>query len=219
MVQARQVLMQNSVGRKIVMAVTGAIMVFYVLAHMTGNLLVFAGPEDLNAYGEFIQEGTHGLVWLLRIGMLGVLVAHVWAMVGVVRSQQTARSSRYQFSRKNQRTNYAALTMRFGGPVILLYLIYHLAHLTVGNAHPNFIRGDVYHNLTVGLSDPVVAGVYIAAQVALLLHLFHGIRSGLKTVGLPSRWDFWGDALAAVISVVVFAGNMSIVLAIQLGFL
>ncbi|MEN0060960.1 MAG: succinate dehydrogenase cytochrome b subunit [Myxococcota bacterium] len=218
MVQTRQVLIQNSVGKKIVMAVTGAMMVGFVFFHMIGNLLVFQGSKAINDYGWLIQEGTHGAVWAVRAVMLGALVAHVWAMVGVTRSHISARATRYQGGRKNQRTNYAAITMRYGGPVLLLYVVYHLLHFTTGHVHENFIRGDVYHNLVVGLQNPVNAGIYEVAQVALGLHLFHGISSALQTLGLPVRYESWSKGLALTIAVIVFAGNTAIVSAIFFGF-
>jgi len=215
-VRTRQALIQRTVGKKIVMAVTGAMMVLFVVAHMVGNLLVFQGAEAINDYGWLLQEGTHGLIWVVRIIMLGALVGHVWAMFGVVGSQQAARSVAYQAGRKNNRTNYAAITMRFGGPVLLLYIIYHLLHFTTGHVHHDFVRGDVYHNLVSGLSNPAIAGVYMVAMVALGLHLYHGIWSGLKTLGLPSEWDGAGKGLALGTALLVFTGNTAIVTYIQL---
>lgn len=216
MVRAQQALIQNTVGKKIVMAVTGALMVIFVVLHMVGNTLVFQGAEALNGYGWLLQEGTHGAIWILRIVMLAALVLHVWAMLGVVGSQQSARKTAYQFARKNQMTNYAALTMRFGGPVLLLFIVYHLLHFTTGHVHQDFVRGDVYHNLVVGLSNPLLAGVYVAAQLALGLHLFHGIASGLQTLGLPQRYDGWRRGSALVTALVVVGGNLAIVTYVQL---
>ncbi|MEM6929543.1 MAG: succinate dehydrogenase cytochrome b subunit [Myxococcota bacterium] len=216
MVQTRQALIQNTVGKKIIMAVTGALMVIFVIAHMVGNTLVFQGAKAINDYGWLLQEGTHGAVWGLRAVMLAAVVLHVWAMVGIVGSQQSARSSRYQYTRKNQATNYAAITMKFGGPVLLLFIVYHLLHFTTGHVHSDFIRGDVYHNLVTGLSNPLLAGVYLVAQAALGLHLYHGIASGLQTLGLPLRYDRLRRAGALATALIVVGGNTAIVTYVQL---
>ncbi len=198
------------------MAVTGAVMVAFVFFHMVGNTLIFQGAEAINDYGWLLQEGTHGAVWVVRAVLLAAVGLHVWAMFGVVGSQQAARSSRYQFPRKNQATTYAGVTMKFGGPVILLFLVYHLLHLTTGHLHEDFVRGDVYHNLMSGLANPVIAGVYVVAQLALGLHLYHGIASGLQTVGLPMRYDRLRRGGALATALVVVGGNLAIVTYIQL---
>lgn len=218
MVQTRQALIQNSVGKKIVMAVTGAIMVLFVIAHMVGNLLVFQGAKAINDYGWLLQEGTHGLVWVVRLVLLVTLIAHLWAMVGVVGSHASARTTAYAGGRKNQRTNYAAVTMRYGGPVLLLYIVYHLLHFTTGHVHEDFVRGDVYHNLVVGLSNPINAGVYQLAVLALGLHLYHGITSGLRTLGLPTRYESTAKTVSLLTALTVVAGNTAIVGAIFFGF-
>lgn len=212
-------LINSSVGLKLVMAVTGAVWVGFVVAHMAGNLLVYAGPEAINAYGHFIQEGTHGAVWILRAIIAGAVLIHVWAAFTLISRSHAARPDGYAGGRKNRRTTYAAVTMRYGGPALLLFILFHLSHLTFGWSHPEFVYGDVYANLVSGFRDPLVSGVYIAAMVALGLHLYHGIRSGLQTVGLATMDARWPAQLALLVATVVAVGNISFPVSVLAGIL
>lgn len=212
-------LINSSVGLKMVMAVTGVMWVGFVLAHMTGNLLVYAGPEALNAYGEFIQHGTHGAVWLLRITVAAAILVHIWAAITLASRSSAARPVSYSGGRASQRSTYAGITMRYGGPALMLFIIYHLTHMTLGWSHPDFVAGDVYANFIVGFQDPVASGVYIVAMVALGLHLYHGIRSGLQTVGIATMDAQWPGTLAALIALLVAGVNISFPVSVLTGIL
>jgi succinate dehydrogenase / fumarate reductase cytochrome b subunit len=210
-------LFRTTVGQKLVMGVTGAAMVGFVVAHMLGNLLIYAGAEALDDYGWFLQEGTHGLIWVVRLGLLAVVTAHVASAVALTRTNARARPARYQRRRRNQRTSYAALTMRYGGVVLVLFIAYHLAHLTLGWVHPDHVPGDVYGNVVRGLSVPWVAGLYLLAMGALGLHLYHGIASALQTLGVPGWLEPWRTRVALAVAVPVVVGNCSIPIAVMLG--
>ncbi len=212
-------LLSTTVGLKILMAVTGVVWVGFVIAHMTGNLLVYVGPEALDAYGHFLQEGTHGAIWIVRIIVAAALVAHVWAALKLARRSAEARPEGYVGGRVRQRASYAGLTMRYGGPALLLFILFHLSHLTLGWTHSDFVYGRVYHNVTTAFAEPAISAIYIAAMVFLGLHLFHGIRSGIQTVGLARVGARWPTQLATLVAVVVAGANISFPLAVLFGVL
>jgi len=197
------------------MAVSGLLLVSFVIGHMLGNLLIFAGPEAINAYGEFLQHGTHGLIWLARGGLLTAVVLHVWSAISLTKSNHAARTERYQHKVKLQTTSYAAITLRYGGAVLFLFILYHLAHFTFGVVHPEFVEGEVYNNVVLGFQVPWVSGLYIIAMVALGLHLYHGAWSCLQTLGLnnPQLNDL-RKRIALSIAVVIVLGNCSIPIAV-----
>jgi len=209
------VLFGSTIGRKVLMGVSGLALVGFIIAHMVGNLLIFSGPQALNDYGEFLQHGTHGLIWGARLGLLGAVVLHIWAAVSLTRVNHIARDTGYESSLKSPSTTYAARTMRYGGVILLLFIVYHLLHFTFGTAHPDFVPGDVYNNVVVGFSVPWVSGVYIVAMLALGMHLYHGTWSGLQTLGLAHPQINEGRRkLALAIAAAVVIGNCSIPIAV-----
>ena len=220
-------LFRSTIGQKVLMGTTGLMLVGFVVIHMIGNLLIFSHPgEDgvhpLDAYGHFLQHGTHGLIWVARLGLLGAVGVHIWSAVSLTRKNLKARGGRYAGGRKNAATTYAARTMRYGGMIIFLFIIYHLLHLTFGKldgaGHGAFEYGEVYANVVTSFSQPVVAGVYIVAMAALALHLYHGIWSGLYTLGLSHpQYDTARRLLAAAVAVGVGIGNCSIPIAVLAG--
>jgi succinate dehydrogenase / fumarate reductase, cytochrome b subunit len=204
----------TTIGKKIIMAVTGLIGVGFVIGHMYGNLKAFLGPayfneyaEGLRAFGEPLFGHLH-LLTVVRIVLLASVVLHVWAAVSLTRQAQRARPSNYVMKRHVQ-ANYAAVTMRWGGLVLFLFLLYHLAHFTWGVPliHNQFIQGDAYHNLVTGFSFPPIAILYIIAVVALGLHLYHGGWSMFQTLGLNNdNTEKPLRALAAALAIVVTLG-------------
>lgn len=212
-------LFTSSIGRKWVMAVTGFILFGFVLAHMSGNLLVYLGPEALNEYGEFLREFLHGAgLWIARGVLLAAVALHVWAAVSLSLENLGARPVGYRRNHHDAST-YASRTMIWGGPILALFVLFHLLHLTTGQAHPDFVHGDVYHNFVVGFSNPVVVVVYVFAMLALGLHLYHGVWSMLQTMGANHpRWNDARKRAAAVFALTIVAGNVSMPLAVLTGF-
>jgi succinate dehydrogenase / fumarate reductase cytochrome b subunit len=212
-------LLTSTVGRKAVMAVTGVVLFGYVLGHMAGNLQVFLGPEAINAYGKFLHEVVHGTgIWIVRAVLSACLVLHVWAAWSLTATSRNARPVGYKMVTHREST-YASRTMRWGGPLILLFVIYHLLDLTIGRVNPGFVPGDVYRNLVASFHRPVVAAFYIAAMVALGLHLQHGVWSMLQTLGASHpRYDPWRKAASTAFAVVVCGGFIVVPLAILAGF-
>jgi succinate dehydrogenase / fumarate reductase cytochrome b subunit len=192
---------------------------------MLGNLQVFLprgadGVWALDAYGEWLREIGHGGgIWLARAGLLVALVLHVGAAWSLTRISWAARPIAYRQWNAKQST-YASRTMRVSGPLILLFVVYHLMHLTWGNAHPDFVAGGVHHNVTTGLAEPLVAAVYVVAMVALGFHLFHGIWSLLQTLGLAHpRYEKLRRGASAALAVAIVVGNVSMPIAALAGWL
>ncbi len=218
-------LYSTSVGKKIAMAGSGVIFVGFVLGHMVGNFKVYQGAEKFNAYAEGLREmgapvlGHSQLLWVARLVLLASLVIHVISAIQLNRQSLSARSVKYEkpvhleFSR-------ASRSMRWGGIALFLFVAYHLAHLTWGFVHPDFIRGDAYHNLVSGFQSLPVVGIYVLAMGALGLHLYHGIWSAFQTLGLLSpRALKIRRPLAAVVALTVVLGNLSFPVAVQAGLL
>jgi succinate dehydrogenase / fumarate reductase cytochrome b subunit len=219
-------LWRTTVGKKIVMALTGAILVGFVIAHMLGNLKIFLGADDFNAYASFLR--TMGeplfpysvLLWTARIILLVSVLLHITAAVELTRINWAARPKDYAVKR-DLATTYAARTMRWGGVIVALFIVYHLLHLTVGvvGFRPGqFSHESVYHNVVAGFSVWYVSLFYILAMAALCLHLDHGVWSMLETLGLNNaRINGALRILSRVVALVVFAGFIAVPVAVMAG--
>jgi succinate dehydrogenase / fumarate reductase cytochrome b subunit len=178
----------SSVGKKSVVAVTGIVFLLYVIAHMLGNLKIFFGLETFDAYSEHLRTlgaeivGYEGLLWIIRVVLVGSLVLHVVATASLWRRANHARPIGYQH-RQKVAGSYTARTMRWGGVIILLFVIWHILDLTTGTVNP--LPGDAgaYEKLIASFDRPVVAIFYILAVVALGLHIGHGLWSAMQTLG------------------------------------
>jgi succinate dehydrogenase / fumarate reductase cytochrome b subunit len=220
-------LYRSSIGKKAIMAVTGLIWIGYVVLHMYGNLKAFQGGVHFNEYAEGLRTlgapifGHLHLLTIARVVLLASLLLHIWAAWSLFVMAREARPASYA-SRRVVQANYAALSMRYGAVVILLFVLFHLAHLTWGISpvHPDYIRGDAYHNLIVGFRSLPVVVIYLVALVALALHLYHGTWSMFQTLGLnDADWDGALRALAWVLAIVVPVGFAVVPLAIQFGMI
>jgi succinate dehydrogenase / fumarate reductase cytochrome b subunit len=209
----------STIGKKAVMAATGVVLVGFVVAHMLGNLQLYLGPETLNAYGHLLRELGHGaLLWVARGVLLASVGLHIWAATTLTLQSQAARKVGYRKLSFTEST-YASRTMRWSGPILLLFIVYHLAHFTTGHAHPQFVAGDVYGNMVVGFQSPPVVFFYVAAMLALGLHLYHGIWSMLQTLGLSHpRYNSWRHALCTLVTLAVVGANLTFPLAVFFGF-
>ncbi len=208
----------SSIGKKVVMALTGLALFGFVVAHMLGNLQVFLGPAALNDYAEKLRT-VPALLWAARIGLLVAAVLHVWAAVSLTRMNRAARPVGYR-EKEHRESTYASRTMRWSGVLLLLFTVYHLMHLTFGNAHPDFVAGDVYHNFIVGFRQALVTVFYVVAMLALGLHMYHGVWSFLQTLGLSHpRYNHLRHAFATLVTVVVVAGNIAMPVAVLAGWI
>ena len=210
------------------MAISGIVGLGYVFAHMVGNLKMYLGAEDLNHYGEFLREGLlvpilpeHVTLWILRLVLLGALVVHVHAAYSLTVMNRKARPTTYQSQRHFVAADFAARTMRWTGVIVLLFIGFHLADITWGTqpaAPASWERGAVYSNVVASFSRPAVSGFYILANLALGVHLYHGVWSMFQSLGLNNRrFNHWRRALAIGFTVVVIGGNLSFPIAVMTG--
>jgi succinate dehydrogenase / fumarate reductase cytochrome b subunit len=214
------------IGKKVVMAVTGVIMVGFVILHMLGNLKIFAGADQINAYSRFLRMvgepelGYSDALWIVRIVLLTSVTLHIIAAVQLTRMSWKARPIGYQH-RKNAETTFAAQSMRWGGVLLAIFIVFHILHFTLGAV--GFEPGQyqelhVYQNVIAGFSVWPVAVFYIVAMAALCLHLDHGIWSFLQTLGWSTaRNTRTLKILSRVIAIVIFAGFISVPLGVMTG--
>jgi len=208
----------SSVGRKILMAVTGLILSLFVLVHMVGNLQAYLGPHAMNAYAEFLHGSLHGAgIWVFRLVLLVVVVLHVWAAISVTLSNRAARPQGYR-AQQLKSASWSSRTMIYSGIFLALFIVYHLLHLTTGQANPGFVHGDAYGNFVRGFQHPVPSVIYIVAMLCLGLHLWHGLWSFTQTLGWSHpRYDACRRRLASVVAVVVTLVNISFPISVLLG--
>jgi succinate dehydrogenase / fumarate reductase cytochrome b subunit len=216
----------SSVGLKFLMAATGAMLFGFVVAHLAGNLQVFGGPDLINSYAEKLKGLGPGL-WVARLGLLGVFGVHLACAAALTRRNREARPVRYAVKRSIDSTE-ASRTMLASGAVVLLFVIYHLMHFTIGVViRPDLHelvddqgRHDVYSMMVVGFQQVPIALFYVLAMIGLGLHLSHGIGSIFQSSGwLRPRYRpaviFGGRALAWLIVL----ANVGIVAAAFFGVL
>lgn len=216
---------RSAIGKKAVMAATGIFLFGWIFLHMVGNLKVYTGAEHYNAYAAFlITMGAplipaKGALYVVRALLLIAVWLHIQAATQLTIMNRNARPVDYA-ERDYVAGSYAARTMRWGGVIILLFVIYHLLHLTFGTVHPNFIEGDVYHNFVTGFQVWWVSAFYIIANLALGMHLWHGLWSMFNSLGLNhARFNPWKRAFATTFAVIVTAANVSFPIAVLAGFL
>jgi succinate dehydrogenase / fumarate reductase cytochrome b subunit len=209
-------LYNSTLGKKYLMAATGTFLFVFVLGHMGGNMLLYVSPEALNAYGHKLQN-SGALLWIFRLVMLFAVGVHVIASVQLWLRNRASRPVQYRVFNPPS-VDYAARTMVWSGPIILLFILYHLAHFTVGSAHHDFIRGDVYHNVVSAFQIWWVAGIYMVANLLLAIHLYHGLWSVFQTAGWDhpkfGRYRRW---FAIGFAALIGAGNISFPLSVLTG--
>ncbi|MCB1230470.1 MAG: succinate dehydrogenase cytochrome b subunit [Verrucomicrobiae bacterium] len=225
---------RSSIGRKIVVAVTGIILVVFLLGHVAGNLLVFQGADPMNSYAQFLHHFLHGqFIWIFRAGMLAAVVLHIWATVSLTMENRAARDSHYACDNTVQASKSSRI-MIWSGLTVLAFVIFHLLHFTVrvdpdlanlpdtafAAKHPGESRHDVYAMVIKGFQNPLVVLFYIVGITLLCSHLSHGIASIFQTLGLRSRKSSgFEHKLGLAISIALWAGFLSIPLAVMTGAL
>ncbi len=182
----------NSVFKKVIMAVSGIIMLLFLIAHMIGNLHVFQGAESFNDYSEWLRSfGEPALpprtfLTVLELVLLGSVLAHMWAAITLWRQAKRARPERY-VSKKSVVQTYASRTMRWGGVIIALFIVYHILDLTFGVANPDGTDSTPYDRLVASFQNPIATTVYVVTLILLGMHLRHGVWSATQTLGQSNR--------------------------------
>jgi succinate dehydrogenase / fumarate reductase cytochrome b subunit len=208
----------STIGKKAVMAVTGAVLFGFLILHMLGNLQVFLGPEVMNHYAETLH-GNVPLLWGTRIVLLVSVLLHTWAALQLSALKNAARPVAYVKPANVQATT-GSRTMMLSGPVIALFVIGHLLHLTTGTLHPQFVELRAYENVIYGFSNPIASLLYIVAMILVGFHLSHGIWSMFQSLGFSHpRYTPIIKKIAAVFSWVLIAGFVAVPVAVLAGLL
>jgi len=218
-------LYRSALGKKAVMAVTGIILFGWIFLHMVGNLKLYLGAEHLNEYAKWLRVmgapamPNSALLWASRLLLVVSVWLHIQAATELTLMNRAARPVAYT-DRGYVVASYASRTMRWGGVIIALFVIYHLMHLTFG-AHVSpapFVEGDPYHNVVAGFQVWWVSAIYIIANLALGLHLYHGLWSMFQSLGLNApRFNPWRRYFASAFAFIITAANVSFPVMVLLG--
>ncbi len=182
----------SSVFKKIVMALSGIILVLYLIAHVIGNLKAFSGRDAFNEYSAWIRTVGNPAVpgattlWVIRVVLLVAVLAHIWAAISLWRQAKRARPQAY-VTKKLPAETYAARTMRWGGVIVAAFVIYHILDLTTGTVNPEGHDTTPYDRLVASFSNPFVTAFYALAVILLGMHLRHGVWSATQTLGQSNR--------------------------------
>jgi len=219
-----QTLWRSTIGKKAVMAVTGLIMVLFLLVHMLGNLNIFFGPHDFDAYAAWLrtigEPVLHGawFLWIQRAVLLVALVAHVTCAVQLSKRDRAARPTRYAHGQRAKAT-FATRTMRWGGVIIALFLVWHILDLTAGVANPDFDKGGPYPNVVADFQVWWINLIYFVGVLAVGLHINHGFWSATRTLGLsrnPAR-DATVRVVGSALAVAITLGFLSVPIGVMTG--
>lgn len=216
-------LWHSNIGKKLVMAVTGLIMLAYLLVHMLGNLKIFFGPKDFDHYADWLrtvgEPVLHGawFLWISRAVLLTAVVLHIVAAAQLSRRDLRARPVKYGSGQRAKAT-FATRTMRYGGIILGLFIVWHILDLTVGVLNPDFTKGQVYDNVTADFQVWWINVIYIVAMVMLGLHINHGFWSASQTLGInnPTR-DKALKATGTTLAVVIAGGFVLVPIAVMTG--
>ncbi len=206
----------STIGKKFIVAVTGLVMFGFVVGHLAGNLQVFDSAQKLNDYAAFLKA-TKPLLWGTRIALLVMLALHILCTVQLKARNHSSRPIGYQ-AHAVIKASPPSRFMIWSGAFLGFYIVYHLLHFTVGSAHPEFSHTDVYSNIIVAFSSPLVSAVYVLAMISLGFHLNHGIYSVFQTLGLNHpKYNCWRRLFANGASIAIALGYISIPAAVLLG--
>ncbi len=216
-------LLQSSIGRKVIMAVSGLLLLGFLVVHLLGNLYVFQGREPLNAYAAWLKDNP--LLWPARFGLLAIFALHVWIGINLARENRAARPVTYRNGLALPASTWASRSMVFTGLLVLAFVLFHLAHFTWGwilpEAHAQVDargRHDVYGMVVVACANPWIAGLYAFAMGILAIHLTHAGQSFLQTLGV--RYEHGNQLVKALgygLVVAIAVGNLLLPTLVFLG--
>ena len=213
----------TTIGKKVAMALAGLVLFGYLVLHLIGNLKVFTGEQHFNEYSEFLRTvgapalGHSQLLWIVRLILLAALLVHVVAYLQLWAKSRAARTVGYRkyepevFSR-------ASRAMKWGGIAILLFVVYHILHLTTGDVHPQFEAHQAYRNLVNGFQSPLSSAIYVIGMIAVGMHVYHGLWSATQTLALNNKhYNHLRRPIALGIALVITLGFLSVPFAVWLG--
>jgi succinate dehydrogenase / fumarate reductase cytochrome b subunit len=213
----------STIGKKAVMAVTGLVMVAFLFAHMLGNLKIFFGANDFNGYAHWLRTVGEPVLhnswylWIQRFALAAAVVLHVISAVELSRRDRAARPTRYRHHPRWQ-ASFATSTMRWGGVIIGLFVIWHILDLTVGVVNPHFVAGQPYHNVVVDFQVWWIDVIYIVALVALGFHVSHGFWSAARTLGIERpRWARAIRMVGTVLALSISLGFIAVPVGVMAG--
>ena len=218
-------LYRTSVGKKFYMAVSGAILIGFLFAHMVGNLKMYMGAEAFNHYAEFLREVGYPVLphmvglWIFRVVLLFCVGLHMLSAWQVYTQSKNARGSA---DKKEESLSfaYASRTMRWGGVIIGSFVIYHILHFTVGSAHPDFVHGEAYNNVVIGFQNLFVVGFYVVTLVMITFHVYHGLWSAFQTVGANHpKYNPFRRPLALGLALLLLLGFLTVPVGVVAGVL
>ncbi len=218
-------LYRTSIGKKMLMAGSGLVLIGFVFAHMAGNLKIFLGRNPLDRYAEGLRNlgepifPRSFLLWGLRTLIFVAFLVHIVCAIQLSLRSRRARQVRYAHTDKVD-ANVASVTMRWGGLFIALFVVFHLAHFTWGTIHPNYtyVRGHVYNSVVESFKTWWMTLIYVLMMVALGLHLYHGTWSMFQTFGWNNaRWNTFVRRVTALVAAVIFMGFISVPVAVYAG--
>lgn len=222
----------STIGKKMAMAVSGIVLVLFVIGHMAGNLKIFAGVDPstgdykIDDYGRFLRSmgsemlGHSGVLWIVRIVLIACLVLHAVSGIHLARLNRAAKPEGYKV--KHYRSaNAASLTMLYGGLFLLLFVTFHILHFTTGHVHfSGFVEGEVYANVWSSFRSILPVGFYVVSMALLALHLYHGTWSMFQTLGVDTpRWNNGIRSIAKVVAIALFVGFSAVPVSIVAGLL
>lgn len=207
---------RSTIGKKVIMALTGIIGVGFIVLHVSLNLLAYGGPSAVNG-ADALLKSTGGWLWLARVILLAAVALHIITAYQLSRISLKSRPVNY-YEWKPVGSNWASRTMRWTGVLLALFIILHVLHLATGTLHPHFLRDDVYHNVVTAFRVWYVSALYIFAMCLLALHVYHGAWSMFQSLGFNHpKYAVWIRPMATCITIVVVLGFISIPVAVMLG--
>ncbi len=216
--------LRSSIGKKFLVALTGVILIAFVVGHLLGNLQFFAGPHVINEYGTKLRHLPFGGLWVVRAAMIATVLLHIFTTILLVKENRAAKGAGYEFKASVQ-AKVATRLMALSGIILLSYIVFHLLHFTthtINPAYANWKDGedhDVYRMIVAGFSNKAISIFYIVAMVLLAMHLSHGAASLFQTLGLRTKKMACNLGLCAqVFAWVICAGYVSIPVAVMAGF-
>ncbi|MCA9507044.1 MAG: succinate dehydrogenase cytochrome b subunit [Myxococcales bacterium] len=215
----------STIGKKWLVALTGLFMIFFVVAHLLGNLGMFSGPEATNQYAAFLKS-IPKILWGFRIVLLAAIALHIWLTIDLTQQSRRARPQNY-LHKNNRKASFSSRYMLISGLTVLVFIGYHLAHYTLGITNPEFAllhdslgRHHVYNMVVMGFSNPLVSGFYILAQILLAFHISHGISSATRTLGLGNHVVYERvQKIGVIFSALIAILFISIPIAVLFGYL